>query len=123
MPDATRSTAFSSLDYATCSAALTAGLADSGARALAVALVTKSSPKLAGASAGAAVAFTDLCIALAEAPGDAQMRQIDVAGMGQVSWKAARLEDGETELLLFALHDSGRRETWKVSSLDAALGF
>jgi hypothetical protein len=95
--------------FALCSSALTNGLAKTGARALAVALVRKRAPRrreLAGASLGASVAFTNLCIALAEAPVGAHMHELDVAGVGRVSWKAAPLiGDGESDLVVFALHD------------------
>lgn len=103
-----KSKTVTSQDFARCSSAFSEGLARSGTRALAFALVRRGAPKheLAGASAGASVAFTDLCIALAEAPVGAHIHEIDVAGFGRVSWKAAALEhDGDADLVMFALHD------------------
>lgn len=98
-----------SLDFAACSATLTNNLCQSGALAMAAAFVHSGEPRrleLAGVSAGAAVAFTDLCIALAEAPAGDRLHSIDVAGMGNVSWKASPLDEtGETEILVFALYD------------------
>lgn len=103
-----KSKAVTSQDFARCSDALTEGLVRDGARPLAFALVRKRAPsrELAGASAGASVAFTDLCLALAEAPVGSQLHEIDVAGFGRVSWKAAPLDGEGDDFVMFALHDS-----------------
>ncbi|MBL8547818.1 MAG: hypothetical protein JNL81_15235 [Hyphomonadaceae bacterium] len=92
-------------DLARCSSAFTDRL--EGARALAVAFVRKGASErreIAGASVGASVEFTDLCLALAEAPVGSRVHEIDVAGFGRVSWQAAHFEaERDADFVVFAL--------------------
>ncbi|MBC7767965.1 MAG: hypothetical protein H7124_04200 [Phycisphaerales bacterium] len=71
-------------------------------RALAVAVVRRALDRaeLAGASAGAPLAFTQLCVALSEASGAPDQRALAFAGLGRVSWTLhAECED----LIVFVL--------------------
>lgn len=115
---AAKSRTVASEDFALCSNGLIENLAKNGVRAVACAVIRKcaTAPELAGSSAGASVAFTDLCLALAEAPVGAHVHEIDVAGFGRVSWKAAELEsDGRSDLVVFALHEDAAVRTMSTS--------
>jgi hypothetical protein len=95
--------------FIACSNLLTQGLSGTGAFVVALALVTCDAEKkseLAGASAGASLAFIDLCIALAEAPATNLTRKVEIAGLGLVSWKASFSHRGGQEAVVFALQDA-----------------
>jgi len=89
---------------------LTEEVAATGAKFLAATLRQRGGqPLVLAASAGAPVAFKELCLGLAEAPHDGGLRELEVDGLGRVMWQApTSVLAGQGEVLIFALHDTGR---------------
>jgi hypothetical protein len=97
---------FGTHDYGDCSRMLSLALAPTGARALTLAWRRPLEMELVGASAGASIAFINLCSALGEAPVNEGVRERSVSGLGRLVWKAVDRKAGHIEqLVIFGLYD------------------
>lgn len=78
-------------------------------RALALAVVRRDAgaARLMMASAGASHAFRDLCLALSEAPIGDELRCVDLAGCGSVTFRKHADDDALIVFSLTARHDGG----------------